>query len=280
MKCCFLPAILAETGRSVTIGDMEQQQNLDRIEIVLVGTQDGANIGSCCRAMKTMGLTHLTLVTEREYAENRVRALAIHASDLWENRKTYPTLVEALSGSILTVAATRRHGKFRKGTCITPEQLADQISLLGEGKVSIVFGRESDGLTDEEVNACAEVVTIPSSDKFPSLNLSQAVQVITYALYSRLQSGSIGITPVTQERVGQATERIGAAMEAMGYFKLDDERRWTRQFISDIFERAQMSESEIRRMEKVFIKMSTIVRYKNKSTEESTCIRPMSISST
>jgi tRNA/rRNA methyltransferase len=217
--------------------------------------------------MKTMGLTHLTLVTEREYAENRVRALAIHASDLWEGRKQYPTLEEALAGSVLTVAATRRHGKFRKGTCVTPEQLADQISTLGDGKVSIVFGRESDGLTDDEVNACAEVVTIPSSDKFPSLNLSQAVQVITYTLFSRIKPSTIGIVPVPQTRVITATDRVTEAMEAMGYFKLDDERRWTRQFLSDIFERAQMSETEIRKMEKVFTKMSTIARYKGTETK-------------
>jgi tRNA/rRNA methyltransferase len=229
---------------------MEQQQNLDRIEIVLVGTQDGANIGSCCRAMKTMGLTHLTLVTEREYAENRVRALAIHASDLWEGRKQYPTLEEALAGSVLTVAATRRHGKFRKGTCVTPEQLADQISTLGDGKVSIVFGRESDGLTDDEVNACAEVVTIPSSDKFPSLNLSQAVQVITYTLFLTDQTEYHRHRAGSPDAVITATDRVTEAMEAMGYFKLDDERRWTRQFLSDIFERAQMSETEIRKMKR------------------------------
>ena len=64
---------------------MEKQKYLDRINIVLVDTQDGANIGSVCRAMKTMGITHLTLVTERNYDENRVRTLALHASDLWEN---------------------------------------------------------------------------------------------------------------------------------------------------------------------------------------------------
>jgi len=241
---------------------MDQQQNLDRIEIVLVGTQDGANIGSCCRAMKTMGLTRLSLVTEREYAENRVRALAIHASDLWENRNTYPTLGEALKGCVLSVAATRRHGKFRKATCVTPEQLADQISALGEGRVSIVFGRESDGLTDDEVNECAEVVTIPSSEKFPSLNLSQAVQVITYTLFSHIKPSPTGIVPVTQQRVTSATERVIAAMEAMQYFKLEDERRWTEQFIHDIFERAQMSELEMQKMEKVFMKMSTIARFK------------------
>ena len=58
------------------------QSYLDRIEIILVDTQDGANIGSVCRAMKTMGLTHLTLVTERKYDEDRVSIKAKTAEGL------------------------------------------------------------------------------------------------------------------------------------------------------------------------------------------------------
>ena len=62
---------------------MEAEGYLDRIRIVLVDTQDGANIGSVCRAMKTMGITDLAIVGDREYDEDRVRTLALHASDVW-----------------------------------------------------------------------------------------------------------------------------------------------------------------------------------------------------
>ena len=90
---------------------MDNYANLDRIEIVLCDTQDGANIGSVCRAMKTMGLTHLTLVTDRIYDEERIRTLALHAYDLYENRREFADLKDAVSDSILSVAATRRLGK-------------------------------------------------------------------------------------------------------------------------------------------------------------------------
>lgn len=241
---------------------MNIQDNLDRIRIVLVGTQDGANIGACCRAMKTMGLTRLVLVTEREYAENRVKSLAIHAADLYDNREQYTDLKTALAHSVLTVAATRRHGKFRKGTCVNPEQLAQQISCTGEGDVSIVFGRESDGLTDEEVAACSEVVTIPSSEKFPSLNLSQAVQVITYTLFSHLREQDVKLVPTTDEKLEAGVAQIIASMDGAGCFKMEDERRWTSRFLHDIFQRSQMSDSELERMRKLFVKLATIARYK------------------
>ncbi len=241
---------------------MEREDNLHRIRIVLVGTQDGANIGSVCRAMKTMGLSRLVLVTDREYAENRVRALAIHAADLYEKREQYTSLEEALKKSILTVAATRRRGKFRKSTCVNPEQLAEQISILGEGDVSIVFGRESDGLTDDEVACCGEVVTIPTSDEFPSLNLSQAVQVITYTLFSRIHGSSGNLHPVTKARLENGVDQVVATMDKVGFFKMADEKLWTRRFVRDILERAQLSDVELERMTKLFVKMTTIAKYK------------------
>lgn len=99
---------------------MDSTRGNDRIEIVLVDTQDGANIGSVCRAMKTMGLTRLTIVGGRTYDEDRVRTLALHAADIWENAKRCSTLEEALSSSIFTVGATRRRGKFRKMSSYSP----------------------------------------------------------------------------------------------------------------------------------------------------------------
>ena len=111
---------------------MQDEKWLERIEIVLVETQDGANIGSVCRAMKTMGLMNLGIVGDAEYDDNRVRTLALHASDLWEKAKRYKTLDEALEGSIFSIGATRRRGKFRKLSSYSPEPLAKKISTLNE----------------------------------------------------------------------------------------------------------------------------------------------------
>lgn len=236
----------------------------DRIEIVLVDTQDGANIGSVCRAMKTMGLTKLTIVGGRVYDEDRVRTLALHAADIWENAKRCSTLGEALSSSIFTVGATRRRGKFRKMSSYSPEQLSDKIKSLPEGKVSIVFGREADGLRDDEVNMCAAICTIPTSPLFPSLNLSQAVQIICYALFTGGMEYRTGLVAVTKERIDRAVDSMSANLEEIGYYKWDEEKKWTEQFLSDLIERAALSESELQRFEKLFRKTQSIVKFKDK----------------
>ena len=241
---------------------MGNSSNLDRIEIILCDTQDGANIGSVCRAMKTMGLTHLTLVTDRIYDDERVRTLALHAYDLYENRKEFSDLRSAISDSILSVAATRRVGKGRKTSRVSPEELAKHISGLGNGKVSVVFGCESNGLSDEQVKACSMVVTIPTSDKFPSLNLSQAVQIICYSLFQNLRPYSGQTNVVASARIEQATASCIENLDEMGYFKNDDERSFTREFLGSIMERAGMTEGEVQRMEKIFSKTYKIAKHK------------------
>ena len=243
---------------------MKEKQNLDRIQVVLVDTQDGANIGSVCRAMKTMGIKRLALVTDRTYDEVRIRQLALKAIDIYENAKYFDSLEDALSTSIYSVGATRRRGKYRKADCLNPEQLADKISTLGEGLVSIVFGREKSGLTDKEVNACSQIVTIPTSEDFPSLNLSQAVQIITYSLYNRLKPYPVEYTPITKKRLDEGVSKSVDSLDNIGYFKQQYEKYWTTILLRDVFERSLLSESEMQRIEKLFDKMSKIAKYKKK----------------
>ncbi len=241
---------------------METAGYLERIRIVLVDTQDGANIGSVCRAMKTMGITDLAIVGDREYDEDRVRTLALHASDIWEKAKRFGTLSEALADSIFTVGATRRRGKFRKLSAYSPEQLSEKISTLPDGRISIVFGRESDGLRDDEVAQCSSIVTIPTSDAFPSLNLSQAVQIICYVLFNGALVYKQGMTAVSHEKARESAAGISEHLEKMGYYKLADEEKWTRQLIADIIERAALSGEELRRFEKIFRKAELIAMHK------------------
>lgn len=244
---------------------METHSNLKRIRIVLVEPQDGANIGSVCRAMKTMGITQLAITGSKEYDENRVRTLALHAFDLYEHHQRFPSLAEALQDSVLSVGASRRRGKNRKYFALLPEQLAERIAATGEGTISIVFGREADGLTDEELNLCHMGVKIPTSEAFPSLNLSQAVQIITYTLYRELKP-ALGFEPIAELRLQELAETIGDSFDRIGFYK-QNERTEVQRFFRDILARATLSEGEAKRLEKMFIKMSRLKLHKQPGEE-------------
>ncbi len=239
---------------------MKRDQNLARIRIVLVEPQDGANIGAVCRAMKTMGIHELAIIGEREYDANRVKTLALHAYDLYANHLRFPTLKEALSDSVLSVGASRRRGKNRKYFSLLPEQLATRINALGPGTVSLVFGREADGLTDAELALCHMGVRIPTSEDFPSLNLAQAVQIITYTLFRELTI-NLGFVPVTENRLQSLIAVIGDSFEKIQFYK-QDERPEVERFFRDILARATLSEKETQRLEKMYKKMARVKVHK------------------
>jgi tRNA (cytidine32/uridine32-2'-O)-methyltransferase len=51
-----------------------------------------------------------------------------------------------------------------------------------QNKIALVFGRESSGLSNEELQLAHYHVQIPSSEHYGSLNVAQAVQVLCYEI--------------------------------------------------------------------------------------------------
>jgi tRNA/rRNA methyltransferase len=211
--------------------------------------------------MKTMGIHDLAITGEREYDDNRVRTLALHAYDLYQNHTRYQTLQEALADSVLSVGASRRRGKNRKYFALLPEQLAQRIEQTGPGRISIVFGREADGLTDAELHLCHMGVRIPTSEAFPSLNLAQAVQIITYTLFRELEPAA-GFEPVTEERLQHLVGTIDDTFTRIQFYK-QHEQEEVKRFFRDILARATLSEGEAKRLEKMVIKVGRLKVHKS-----------------
>jgi tRNA/rRNA methyltransferase len=163
---------------------------LDRISIVLVEPQSPGNIGMVCRAMKNMGLADLRLV--KGCRKDHVEALkfAVSAKDLLENARTYESLEDALADREITIATTRRHGKYRK-ELFSPREIIQKLQFeMGDNRVALVFGREDNGLTTDELALCRWHATIPASEEYGSLNLAQAVLIFSYELFLRLGENS------------------------------------------------------------------------------------------
>lgn len=231
------------------------------LRIVLVEPQTDGNIGAVCRAMKTMDVRELAVVGCREYDEDRIRTLALHAGDVWTNALHFPDLRSALSGCALSAGITRRRGKFRKYFSLLPEEFAKKTGTIGSGTVAAVFGREADGLTDQELALCNLAVHIPSSPAFPSLNLSHAVQIICYELFRQRHPPTISFTPVGSEEIDHVADTIVNSFDEIGFFKLD-EKEEVRRFYTDILSRASLSAKEAKRVEKMFRKMAGIKIHK------------------
>ncbi|WP_394176337.1 tRNA (cytosine(32)/uridine(32)-2'-O)-methyltransferase TrmJ [Thalassotalea litorea] len=153
---------------------------LENVKIVLVNTSDCRNIGSAARAMKTMGLSNLVLVDPIEMPNGQAQALAAGATDVLANATVVSTLEEAISDCGLVVGTSAR-SRTLPWPMLEPRNCG--AKMVEEGKqypVALVFGRESSGLTNDELQLCHFHVAIPANPEYSSLNLAMAVQTLSY----------------------------------------------------------------------------------------------------
>jgi len=175
---------------------------LHDIKVVLVGAEHAGNVGAVARVMKNFGVKELVLVSPKFASFDEAYARAMHGRDVLENARMFKTVKEAIVDADCVVATTARLGDqyhvFR--TAITPQTLVENLGGV-EGKVAILFGRESSGLTNEEIKEADIVVTIPASEDYPTLNLSHAVAIILYELFKS------SLSHLTKKKVRAATRR-------------------------------------------------------------------------
>lgn len=155
----------------------------NQIRIVLVEPSHPGNIGAAARAAKTMGIENLVLVSPKSFPDNQATVRATGAVDVLEQAQVCTTLKEAISNCTFVVGTSSRE---RGLPCpqITPRELGVRVwQELQQGSVAIVFGRESSGLSNQEMDLCQYATTIPSNWEFGSLNLAAAVQVIAYEIF-------------------------------------------------------------------------------------------------
>lgn len=155
-----------------------------QIRIVLVEPSHPGNIGGAARAMKTMGLAELSLVRPKRFPDPQADWRAAGALDIIVNAEVNETLENAIGSSTL-VAATSARSRHIPWPVLESVEFAElvQTKYGANDTVSIVFGREDSGLTNEELNMCNLQVRIPSNVEYGSLNLAMSVQVIAYDLF-------------------------------------------------------------------------------------------------
>ena len=228
--------------------------------VVLVNPQDPRNVGSVCRAMKTMGLRALSLVGNADLDLEAAAVTAVHARDVLDRAVLFRDLPEAVRGAALVAGITRRRGKRRKYLSLTPEQLADRVAAIKTGSIALVFGNEASGLSDAELESCHLAVHIPSSPDFPSLNLSHAVQIIAYQIYRRTAElrGTGEFRPVSHERLELLVQGILSVLQKIGFFS-QGSREEMGVFLRDILARSGVARREADRLAVIFRKIAGLL---------------------
>ena len=153
------------------------------ISIILVRPQTPGNIGAAARAMHNMGLRQLALVAPEHFPHPEARMMACHAEHLLHQAAVYDSLSAAVATCHWLVGTSARRREYRH-TPLTPHELAHKLPALCEQHphVGILFGPEDTGLTSAELDLCNDLVVIPTVAEATSLNLAQAVMVLSYEM--------------------------------------------------------------------------------------------------
>ena len=222
---------------------------LDSIRIVLVATSHPGNIGSAARAMKTMGLSRLYLVSPWSFPDRWANELAAGADDVLAQAVVTDSLTEALKGCQLVLATSARPREISLPG-LTPAAAAGLVAETHDDtEVAIVFGREHAGLTNDELLHCQYHLNIPSDPAFSSLNLAQAVQIVAYELRMRLLSPSADVemrqdSLATVEEVELFYTHLREVLVAIDFLKPSNPKKLV-QRLRRMFNRTKLETMEV-----------------------------------
>ena len=180
------------------------------ISIVLYKPKYAGNIGSVARAAKNMGISNVIVVGTDGFDREEMQQLSTHlASDVLDQIQYFISIEEALASFNYIVGTTARLGKAR-GPFIAPRAAARDVADISQkNNVALLFGPEDTGLANEELRLCHAVVTIPTSREFTSLNLSHAVMILCYEIFTASSAAAT---------IATATPKLAQSKELEGMY--------------------------------------------------------------
>jgi len=228
---------------------------IDNIRVVMVETTHPGNIGAAARAMKTMGYNNLYLVKPKIYPNAEVTARAAGADDILGRAVVCDSLEEALQGCVTVVASTARPRTISHAV-FTPREYAPKLyEMVKLGPVALVFGRESSGLSNEELEYCNVILQIPTNPEFSSLNVASAVQILCYEFIQLLQLEDVDKTDAernykektrlaTADEMNYFYDHLEQSMVDVGFLNPEQPRKLMRR-LKSLFNRAHLDENEV-----------------------------------
>jgi tRNA/rRNA methyltransferase len=221
--------------------------------VVLVEPQLGENIGAAARAMANFGLSQLRIINPRQgWPNDKARMMATGAGRVLDAAVLYPTLPAAVADCNFVLATTARAHDQAKPV-IGPAKAASLIApKIGAGEnVAILFGRERNGLENDEVALADAIVTLPVNPAFASLNLAQAVVILAYEWFKLANAGTLPFAmpnksvPAPKQQLLAFFETVERELEKVEFFRPPDKRETMQINLRNIFARMQPTQQDI-----------------------------------
>jgi tRNA/rRNA methyltransferase len=229
--------------------------------VVLVEPQLGENIGAAARAMANFGLSRLRLVNPRQgWPNDKARVMATGAGRVLDAAVLYPTLAAAIADCSFVLATTARAHDQAKPV-VGPVEAAHLMAprIAARENIAILFGRERNGLENDEVALADAIVTLPVNPAFASLNLAQAVVIVAYEWFKLASAGALPSAmpnksaPAPKQQLLAFFENVERELEKVEFFRPPDKRDTMQINLRNIFTRMQPTQQDIQTLHGVIM---------------------------
>src|SRR3954463_15363592 len=218
--------------------------------LVLVSPQDIVNIASAVRIARNFGIDRMRLVEPEMFDPWRIEGIAHNTADFLARIEILPSLEAAIADCVSTFVLTGRERAAKRRTLRPREAAAELVRDLEAGPVAIVAGREDSGLTNAELDLCRTVVTISTDPRHPSLNLAQAVAIMSYETWTARGGDALPLKPPRHVAAPATSEQLETlfadgprALGAIDFFKPRRSENVMRSFREIVF-RAELDGRE------------------------------------
>ena len=228
--------------------------------IILARPQMGENIGAAARAMKNCGLVSLRLVSPRDGWPNpAAEPMATNAVDILHSAEVYDSLSDALHDVTFMVATSARPRDMEKPV-VTPRQavaeLLRQQTIRQDqgGRAALLFGSERSGLDNDELMLADYVAQAPLNPGAMSLNLAQAVLLMSWEwrMAALADSGLVtdepeGLSaPADLKTRAYFLSRLEDILERQGFFATPEMAPVVKRNLTCLFTRSAPTEQELK----------------------------------
>ncbi len=236
--------------------------------VVLHRTQDLVNIAGVVRVMKNFELRDLRLVAPVLYDAYRIEGIAHNTGDVLQRVRQFDSLEEALQDCVHVVGLTARQRSAKRNAMRPREAAPEMLEAAETGPTAILLGPEDAGLTNEELDRCQRIVTIPTNPRYSSLNLVQAFSIIAYELLLArdvarpFKAPRREAIPATQDEVERLFADAERALEAIDFFKTRLRAGVMRTF-REVLHRTPLDQREAKLIRAMWIE---VVRYMERTS--------------
>jgi len=237
------------------------------VVIVLHEPQDLVNIAHVVRAMKNFGFKTLRLVNPREYDGHRIEGIAHQTHDVVSRVEQFDSLATAIADCVHVTGFTARGRAAKRNLQRPREAAAELLAGAADGVVALLFGLEDKGLSNDDLDRCHRIVTIPSSPDYASLNLGHAVVVMLYELAIARGAEDRPFKPprrpadqATVAEIEHFFTDAEQALEAIEFFKVRD-REHIMRTVREIAHRIPLDQREAKLLRAMAIE---VVKYRER----------------